>query len=79
MPLALHLVSAMTDYERARLRLDAWIAISGWGAAMAVGDDAPDWLKFNPPIKSWDWETRKAKANDLYLWLITSALESDAP
>ena len=65
----------MTAYERARLRLDAWKALDGWGVTEPVAEDAPELLKLRPPVKPWDWNERKAKADDLYDWLTSSARE----
>lgn len=62
---------SLTAYERARLRLDAWKALDGWGVAEQVPDDTPEWLKSRPSVRPWDWEIRKARADDLYEWIIS--------
>jgi hypothetical protein len=62
----------LTSYERARLRLDAWKALDGWGVSVPLADDATELDKHFRPRKPWNWEERKTKADDLYEWLIQS-------
>jgi hypothetical protein len=54
----------MTDYEAAMLRLKAWKAIEGWGAASASTDKR---------YVHWDWAQRMKYADELFAWMTKTA------
>jgi hypothetical protein len=48
-----------TEYERAKLRLEAWKAIEGWGTKEPDGSH-----------RNYSWEERKSKAAELARWAL---------
>lgn len=58
--------AAMSEYERAMLRLSAWKAVEGWGVTepIQIGD------KEVPIVKPHGWEKREELAERLFKWMI---------
>jgi hypothetical protein len=54
----------MTDYELATFRLEVWKAIAGWG----IGGDPKSKDILDKLVKTWDWQERMKRADELATW-----------